>query len=229
MFQIRDAGSACEDASFITAAFDSSLPFLSETGNIGQWGTLPFSQRDGFLEGTQNDIEQSEIFRLSGQGEWRRVFIAEIEETHSSSDIVDLQRRKDDNTGKMFVSVGAAMILDDEFASHIRSVAVLEPHVAAAEKHGSFVFLDFLVADHRVPSAKRKSAGLALLERVKTYAYEHGKQAIFLDCWTGGTDKLVRYYESAGFIPVEDFVYNKKNGDVWPGRLFRLDLAPTLP
>ncbi|RKL23584.1 hypothetical protein BFJ72_g14446 [Fusarium proliferatum] len=229
MFLVRDAWSSCEDADFITAAFDSSLPFLTETGNTGQWGTIPFSQRNGFLEGTQTDIEQSEIFRLSGQGERRRVFIAEIEETHFGSDIVDLHRRKDDNTGEIFVSVGAAMILDDEFASHTRSVTVLEPHIAAAKKRGGFAFLDFLVADHRVPSAKRKGVGLALLERVKTYAYEHGKQAIFLDCWTGGTDKLVRYYESAGFSPVADFGYRKRNGDVWPGRLFRLDLAPRLP
>ncbi|KAI1038862.1 hypothetical protein LB503_007961 [Fusarium chuoi] len=228
MFQIRDAESTHEDAVFITAAFDSSLPFLNETGNTGQWGTVPFSQRDGFLDGTRDDIAQSEVFRLSGQGERRRVFVAEFEKTHSGNDVVDLHCRKD-HTGKAFISVGAAMILDDEFASHICSVAALEPHIAAAKKDLGFVFLDFLVADHRVPSAKRKGVGLALLERVKTYAYEHGKQAIFLDCWTGGTDKLLRYYESAGFSAVVDFEYNKKNGDVWPGRLFRLDLAPTLP
>ncbi|KAM0487370.1 hypothetical protein ACHAP7_001882 [Fusarium lateritium] len=190
MFLIRDA-SSCEDADFITAAFDSSLPFLTETGNTGQWGTLPFSQRDGFLEGTREDITQSEIFRLSGQGQRRRVFIAEIEETHSSSDVVNLHHRKDHHTGKTFVSVGAAMVLDDEFASHTRSVAVLDSHIAAAEKNGGFVFLDFLIADHHVPSARRKGAGLALLECVKAYASEHGKLAIFLDCWTGGTDKLV--------------------------------------
>ncbi|KAF5251984.1 hypothetical protein FANTH_2938 [Fusarium anthophilum] len=228
MLQIRDAASASEDAAFITAGFDSSLPFLSETGNTGQWGTVPFSKRDGFLEGTRDDITQSETFRVSSQGQRRRVFIAEIEETHSSNNLADLHRRKDDHTGKIFVSVGAAMILDDEFASHIRSVTVLEPHIAAAEKRGGFVFLDFLIADHRVPSAQRKGAGLALLEHVKAYACQHGKLAIFLDCWTGGTDKLVRYYESAGFSPVADFEYHKRNGDVWPGRLFRLDLAPTL-
>ncbi|KAG5794234.1 hypothetical protein H9Q69_006695 [Fusarium xylarioides] len=192
MFQIRDAGSTSKDAEFITAAFDSSLPFLNETGNTGQWGTIPFSQRNGFLEGTQDDITQSEIFRLSGQGQRRRVFIAEIEETHSDSDIVDLYRRKDD-MGRIFVPVGAAMILDDEFASHIRSVPVLHPHIAAAEENGGFVFLDFLITDHRVPSERRKGAGLALLEHVKAYANDHGKRAIFLDCWTRGTDKLVRY------------------------------------
>ncbi|PNP74982.1 hypothetical protein FNYG_11629 [Fusarium nygamai] len=228
MFQIRDAGSAYEDAEFITAAFDSSLPFLNETGNTGQWGKIPFSQRDGFLEGTRDDIAQSETFRRSGQGERRRVFIAEIEKTYSENDVADLHRRNDD-TSKTFVSVGAAMILDDDFANHTRSVVVLEPHIAAAENHGGFVFLDFLIADHRVQSAMRKGAGLALLEHVKAYASEHGKRAIFLDCWTGGTDKLVRYYESAGFSPVQDFEYNKKNGDVWPGRLFRLDLAPAIP
>ncbi|KAF5964575.1 hypothetical protein FBULB1_12702 [Fusarium bulbicola] len=228
MFQIRDAGSPSQDAAFITAAFDSSLPFLSETGNTGQWGTSPFSQRGGFLEGTRDDITQSEIFRLSSQGQRRRVFIADVEETHSSNDLPDLHHRKD-HTGRICVSVGAAMILDDEFASHIRSVAVLEPHITAAEKRGGFVFLDFLIADHRVPSAQRKGAGLALLEHLKAYAYQNGKLAIFLDCWTGGTDKLVRYYESAGFSPVADFEYHKRNGDIWPGRLFRLDLAPTLP
>ncbi|KAF5573446.1 acyl n-acyltransferase [Fusarium pseudoanthophilum] len=229
MFQIRDAESISKDAGFITAAFDSSLPFLNETGNTGQWGTVPFSKRDGFLQGTREDIKQSEIFQLSGQGERRRIFIAESEETHFGDDSVDLHRRKDHDTGRTFVSVAAAMILDEEFASHTRSVAVLKPHIAAAEKRGGFVFLDFLIADHRVPSAQRKGAGMALLEHVKAYASEHGKRAIFLDCWIGGTDKLVRYYESAGFSPVQDFEYNKKNGDVWPGRLFRLDLAPILP
>ncbi|KAF5642061.1 hypothetical protein F52700_3243 [Fusarium sp. NRRL 52700] len=228
MFQIRDAGLTFEDAEFITAAFDSSLPFLAETGNTGQWGTIPYSQRPGFLEGTRDDITQSESFQLSRQGQRRRVFIAEIEENKSSNDVIELYRRQDAHTGKTFVSVGAAMILDDEFASHIRSVSVLEPHIATAEKRGGFVFVDFLIADHRVPSARRKGAGLALLEHVKAYAYEHGKLAIFLDCWTGGTDKLVRYYESAGFSPVADFDYHKRNGDVWPGRLFRLDLAPIL-
>ncbi|KAG9503565.1 hypothetical protein J7337_003516 [Fusarium musae] len=229
MFQIRDVGSGLRDAEFITVAFDSSLPFLDETGNAGQWGTVPFSERKGFLEATREDIKQSEIFKLSGQGERRRIFIAEIEETNSGTDLVELHRRKDDHTGKTFVSVGAAMILDDEFASHIRSIAVLEPYIAAAEKRGGFVFLDFLITDHRVPSAQRKGAGLALLDHVKTYASEHGKRGIFLDCWTGGTDKLVRYYESAGFSPVQDFEYNKKSGDVWPGRLFRLDSASILP
>ncbi|KAF5529850.1 acyl n-acyltransferase [Fusarium napiforme] len=227
MFQI-DAGSAFKDAEFITAAFDSSLPFLTETCNKGQWGAIPFSQRPGFLEGTRDDIAQSETFRLSSQGERRRIFIAEIEETHSENG-VDLNRWRDHGTGKTFVSVGAVMILDDEFASHTCSVTVLKPLIAAAEKHGGFVFLDFLITDHRVPPAQRKGAGLALLEHIKTYAYEHRKRAIFLDCWTGGTDKLVRYYESAGFSPVQDFEYNKKNGDVWPGRLFRLDLTPRLP
>ncbi|KAF4415494.1 hypothetical protein FACUT_13355 [Fusarium acutatum] len=244
MIQIRDAGLSCEDADFITAAFDSSLPFLNETGNTGQWGTIPFSQRPGFLTGTRDDIAQSEVFRLSGQRQRRRVFIAEIEERHTGNNVVDLYRRKDDHTDKTFVSVGAAMILDDEFASHTRSVAILKPLIAAAEKNGGFVFLDFLVADHRIPSAQRKGTGLALLEHIEAYANEHGKLAIFLDCWTGGTDKLVRYvgvyfsngvissriedlryYESAGFSPVQDFEYKKRNGDVWPGRLFRLDLA----
>ncbi|KAF5618851.1 acyl n-acyltransferase [Fusarium tjaetaba] len=229
MFQIRDAGSGLRDAEFITAAFDSTLPFLNETGNTGQWGTVPFSKRDGFLQGTREDIKQSETFRLIGQGERRRIFIAEIEETHFGDDAVNLHRRKDHETGRTFVSVGAAMILDDEFANHTRSVTVLKPHIAAAEERAGFVFLDFLITDHRVPSAQRKGAGLALLEHVKTYASEYGKRAIFLDCWTGGTDKLVRYYESAGFSPVQDFEYKKKNGDVWPGRLFRLDLAPILP
>ncbi|KAM0255786.1 hypothetical protein ACHAPA_012381 [Fusarium lateritium] len=202
MFLIRDA-SSCEDADFITAAFDSSLPFLTETGNTGQWGSLPFSQRDGFLEGTREDITQSEIFRLSDQGQRRRVFIAEIEETHSSSNVVNLHHRKDHHTGKTFVSVGAAMVLDDEFASHTRSVAVLDSHIAAAEKNGGFVFLDFLIADHHVPSARRKGAGLALLEHVKAYASEHGKLAIFLDCWTGGTDKLVKLH----CLSIRFFVY----------------------
>ncbi|KAM0345619.1 hypothetical protein ACHAPU_006272 [Fusarium lateritium] len=224
MFRIRDAGSTLRDAEFITAAFDSCLPFLTQTGNTGQWGTTPFSQKDGFLEGIADDIAQSEIFRLNGQGQRRRIFIAEIEDFNDSNKVKGLHRRSDD-MGRSLVAVGAAMILDNEFASHTHSIAVLGPHIAAAEQGGNFIFLDFLIADHRVGSAGRKGAGVALLEHIKAYAHQHEKSAMFLDCWTGGTDNLVRYYENVGFNRVEDFQYKKKNGDVWPGRLFRLDIA----
>ncbi|KAF5656814.1 hypothetical protein FHETE_10788 [Fusarium heterosporum] len=171
-----------------------------------------------------DDISQSEIFRRSGEGQRRRIFIAEIEDVDDSSEVREIHRRKDEK-GRCFTAVGAAMILDNEFASHTRSIPILSPYIAAAEQDWSFVFLDFLITDHRVEPARRKGAGEALLENIKAYARQHRKSCIFLDCWTGGTENLIRYYEAAGFHPVEDFQYKKRNGDIWPGRLFRLDLV----
>lgn len=192
MFSIHSAGLTPTDVDFIVAAMDSCLPVLAKNGNVGQWGTTPFSKQDGFLEATRHDVAQAERFRLTGQGERLRIFMARVMENESETKgdlhhITDLTEHE-----VALLTVGAVVIRDDEFAKHVIASKPLAPYVAAAKAAGGFVFIDLLIADHRVDPAKRKGSGRALIEHVKEYAREHGKRTVLVDCWAGGNGRLGR-------------------------------------
>ncbi|KAK7393966.1 hypothetical protein QQX98_013253, partial [Neonectria punicea] len=165
----------------------------------------------------------SEKFRDTGQGERVRTFIAEVEDDATGALDHGLARRVDAQ-GTTYVSVGAVKLRDDHFARHILSPENLKPHVVAATEAGSFVFLDVLVADHRVDK-RRKGAGIALVDMVKQYAMERAKRTIWVDCWAGGTGRLLQYYQDVGFTPVDDFEVPSRNGTMWKGKIFRMDLV----
>ncbi|KAH6990305.1 hypothetical protein EDB80DRAFT_169021 [Ilyonectria destructans] len=222
-FYIRDAAASSHDAQFIIDAFDSTIPHLAATGNAGQWGSEPFSRNPSFGQAIRDAVAQSENFRDTGHGERVRILIAEIEDDATGT-LGDGLARRVDELGKTYVSVGAVKLRDDHFATHILSPTNLRPHVAAANEAGSFVFLDVLVADHRVDQ-RRKGVGVALVNKVKQYAIEHGKNTIWVDCWTGGTGRLVQYYEDMGFKPVDSFEIPSRNNTVWEGKVFRMDLV----
>ncbi|KAI8253292.1 hypothetical protein K4K56_008720 [Colletotrichum sp. SAR 10_98] len=77
---IRDASTAEDDVTFIVAAFDSTLAPLAALGSGAMWGSTPFSQKDGFVEGTVKDVRTSERYRATGEGEEAlRIFVAEVE------------------------------------------------------------------------------------------------------------------------------------------------------
>ncbi|KPM44857.1 hypothetical protein AK830_g1742 [Neonectria ditissima] len=221
-FYIRDAGALRHDAQFIIDAFDSAIPHLTAAGSAAQWGTEPFSTNPSFRQSIRDAVAQSEKFRDTGQGEQVRTFIAEVE--HDATGALDhgLARRVDAR-GTTYVSVGAVKLRDDHFARHVLSSETLKPHVTAATEAGSFVFLDVLVADHRVDE-RRKGAGAALVDKVKQYAMEREKKTIWVDCWAGGTGRLVQYYQDVGFKPVDDFEVPSKDGSMWHGKIFRMDL-----
>ncbi|KAM4067018.1 hypothetical protein HRG_001028 [Hirsutella rhossiliensis] len=232
-FQVRD-GTSPDDADFIVAAFDSSIAYLDSTGNGGQWGTQLFSSSSGFLESTRHDIEQSVNFSQTGQGERIRVFIAQVDDaaaggrdskSDSDSDNDGLSRTTDRKQGKTMLSVGAMTIRDNEFARFIDlDGGDLKPHVDAARGAGGFVFVDVVVTDYRAGAARR-GAGCALLDKAKEYARDRGTTAVYLTCWTGGTGKLVPYYEKHGFKAIQAFGFDRKDGSVWPGMLMRLSIS----
>ncbi|KAH6880129.1 hypothetical protein B0T10DRAFT_148750 [Thelonectria olida] len=247
-FYIRDAGASshAQDAQFIVDAFDSAIPHLTAAGSAGQWGSEPLSRNPNFHTVIRDALLQSEKFRDTGLGEERvRVFVAEVEvdstvdgpsaatlddnlESENSPEAVDrlqLARRLHQESGKTFLSVGAAKLRDDSFANHVLYPDNLRTHTDAATKAGSFVFLDFLVADHRVLGERRKGAGGALIDRVKQYAMQHGKRTIWVDCWAGGSGRLVQYYQDMGFTLVEKFEVPRRDSTMWQGNLFRMDVA----
>ena len=188
-FHFRNAGSSPSDADFIVAAFDSTIPYLQSTGNGGQWGTQLFSEKDGFIECTRDDVERSETFRQTDQGERMRTFIAQVHDTEYSDSDDGFVRYVDDE-GKTFLPVGAVTVRDNEFCKHVLANEELKPHVKQAKEAGGFLFIDVLITDHRV-GLRRRGAGSALIEKVKEHAREKGKPTIYLDSWTGGTGKMV--------------------------------------
>jgi len=55
---------------------------------------------------------------------------------------------------------------------------------------GGFIYVDVVVTDFRT-GKRRAGAGAALLQAAKEYARDRGRRSVYLDCWTGGTGKLV--------------------------------------
>ncbi|MGN9847028.1 GNAT family N-acetyltransferase [Nonomuraea sp. H19] len=63
-----------------------------------------------------------------------------------------------------------------------------------------------------------QGVGRILLERAYAEAIERGIGPIRLDCWAGGDQRLIRYYERAGFVRTERFFLPKVlNG--WEGQV----------
>lgn len=196
-FHIRNAGISPRDAQFIIDAFDSSIPHLTASGNAGQWGSEPFSEKPRFCQATRDDVLQSERFRETGQGERLRIFIAEVKEPLAGA--VDAACEGQDNhlawrvdeLGDRYLGVGAVTVRDEHFAPHILISDDLQSHVAVAKADGNFVFLNVIITDHRVDE-RRRGSGAAMIDKVKQYAAEKEKKTIWLDCWLGGNERLAQ-------------------------------------
>ncbi|KAM0341558.1 hypothetical protein ACHAPU_010008 [Fusarium lateritium] len=225
-FSIRDARASFNDAQFIIDAFDSTLPHLAAAGNSGQWGTEPLSKKKGFIQGIHDTVAKSEKFLETGTGDPVRVFIAEVEDDHSSSDTskVDGVARRVDEDGKVLVSVGFVKVLDQQFVSYLKASDGLKDVVLPASEKGRFVFLQYLVTDHRVGD-KRRGAGAALLQKVKEYTAEHDWKTVWIDCWDGGNGQLVQYYVDRGFQIMGSFEDSDETDETpWKGKLLRIQL-----
>ena len=190
-FSIREASTHLDDANLLVAIFDSTIPFLETTGNGEQWGNVLFSAKEGFLQSTQDDVAQSERYARTGEGEAKRVFIAEIEDEQGDANTSNLARRHDEG-GRTYLPVASVMIRDNHFAQHIRDNQCLKEWTSTAIAEQSFIYLDVLIVDFRTGQG-RTGAGAALVEHVKEYAKARGHKAIYVDCWVGGTQKLLRY------------------------------------
>ncbi|WUH97050.1 GNAT family N-acetyltransferase [Spirillospora sp. NBC_00431] len=59
------------------------------------------------------------------------------------------------------------------------------------------LFLEALVIDRRVAGL---GVGKALLDQARAEAAERGIDLLRVQCWAGGDQGLVRYYERAGFV-----------------------------
>ena len=70
----------------------------------------------------------------------------------------------------------------------------------------------------RFPAAR--GAGRMLLRHAEARAIEEGVERVRVDCYAGDDRALVNFYVSAGFTPIDTFVY----GGTWPGQVLELRL-----
>lgn len=190
MFVIRPAGLFPNDADFFIATFDATIEHLKSIGHEGQWGTTPFSQKEGFIETTKQDVVQSERFRKTKDGERLLLWIAE--NTNVDEPIVhqDGQFGRLDDNRQPRLSVGAAMIRDNQVPEHIHALPDIHKTISEAESRG-YIFLDVLMAYYGALPEHRKGSGSALINHAKRYAIEHEKSTIFVEVWTGGNKRLL--------------------------------------
>lgn len=241
-FQIRDQALQ-EDADFILEAFDATLPHLASIGSGSQWGSEPRSTNEQHIKKIREAIEKAR----SGTSDNNAVFIAEL--PINTNDDLDpavaaagRTRKAEDN--QQMLQVGAAAV-QGSFPAYVAEQENLEEYVRAAVERADYLYLFVLVSDFRV-GALRKGVGAALARRVREYAGEKGKKAVYLDCWAGNGERLVgyvfqmlhiyvvfvqrvglildRFYKSQGYVPVDDFHIKKEDGTVWHGKLLRMDV-----
>ncbi|UZJ54931.1 hypothetical protein CBS101457_004251 [Exobasidium rhododendri] len=112
---------------------------------------------------------------------------------------------------------GAAIIEDEHCPDYI-----LESQEACKELTGvsNFLYLNVLVT-HKGDALQMKGSGDALVEHVKLQAKGRGKKTVFVDCWSGNSGALTRYYVKHGFRPLCGFSKMSKHveGVLWQGTL----------
>ncbi|OAA76728.1 Acyl-CoA N-acyltransferase [Akanthomyces lecanii RCEF 1005] len=222
-FHIRDAGTSPIDLDAIMGSLDASVHHLASNGNGEQWGPKLFSERDGYREDVGEDLKTSENYRLTGQGQAKRTFIAEVEDANAED---GLPRRVDEN-GISWLPVGNLEIAENNLGDYFTDMAELQPYLEEAKSiEGGFLCIVFVMSDARA-GERAKGSGAAQVEYAKQYARERGMKALYLDCWVGGTLGLVNYYESLGFTPIGDYSFERprsKSKSTWNGRVFRMSL-----
>ncbi|KAI8935116.1 hypothetical protein NX059_007710 [Plenodomus lindquistii] len=173
------------DPPFILSAFDSALPHLSKIGSSAQWGTTPRSTQPLYIDRINSAVETAR----SGTSNTEAVFIAELP-INNDFDTSTASVRIDDNDGKKMLKAGAAVVTGS-FPGYVLDQVNLAGLARDASQRGDFIYLSVLVSDFRI-GAVRRGAGGVLLQRVKQYAREIGKVAVYLDCWAGNGGGLVR-------------------------------------
>ncbi len=196
-FRIRDALSSPSnaDAKFITSAFDSCIPHLGTIGSAAQWGTEPLSTaRPDLLNRHVTAIADAEKYRLTGSGPAVRVLIAEA--------LVPAASGEEAQT--VAVPVGAATLRGGYLPGYVRDQENLRDITGKllAGEEGEFMFLEILVTDFSEATREhRKGAGAALVKFAGEWVErELGMGVMYVDCWAGNEEKLVRYVTKAEYI-----------------------------
>ena len=168
-------------------------------------GNEPFSQREGQREDVDKIIRKSELSLENDE----RTFLAEVH--------LGLGGAGAEKGGK--VRVGAA-IIQDRLPEYLAQHEDLKEKLANMEE---ILYLEVLIAVQR-QATKFRGAEATLVEGVKSRAKRKGKKAVYVDVWASNARRLNAYYERLGFGLVGDFGLKRRNGSVWPGSLYLIEV-----
>jgi len=185
----RDAETSPGDGQFIVDAFDSTLPYLTSIGSGEQWGSVPFSERPGFIQETLDSVSQSEEFCRTGTGEAIRVLLCEFEITQEL--LPTGSRIRTDDSGNLVCSVGTAVLRENWIPSYISEHITLNDRLAEQRLKDGFIYLEVMVTDYRL-GLYRRGAGAALIQAAKEYGKLKGKKILYVDAWAGNGRRLVQ-------------------------------------
>ncbi|CZS89964.1 uncharacterized protein RCO7_02332 [Rhynchosporium graminicola] len=226
-----------KDGPSIIAIFDACLPYLSTIGSIEQWGLVPFSQREGWLEETMKQLADAEHYHLTGESEEGsvnerlRLFVvevgSEVETKPEAETKVDGDVRGFDsvNTGSGSQLAGIVFVRAEWVPSYITS----QSHISISDtERVSSIYLEVMVSDPLIG----KGAGKALIEGVCEFGRSLGKTVLYVDGWVGNEKKLIRgklsgfgrYYEKQGFQLIADFSLPRKGKVPWLGALMKMNI-----
>ncbi|KAL2072899.1 hypothetical protein VTL71DRAFT_12242 [Oculimacula yallundae] len=188
-FKFREAVDT--DGPFIVSTFDAALLYLASIGSHEQWGSVPFSRQEGWVEETMQQLVDSEHHRLtgkkgSGDNGGLRIFVVELEcqieatePKHGSCRIVD---------GCRFLLAGVAFVREQWIPSYIAEQSHIQ--IGDAERASS-IYLEVMVSDNRIGELNR-GAGPALIRGVREFGRKLGKKVLYVDGWAGNERKLIR-------------------------------------
>lgn len=188
-FVFRDGGSDSGDVDAIMNSLDASLIHLKGTGNVGQWGERKFSDRPGYRDGVTEDLEISEKSRLEGTGNAKRTLMLETSTFDRADHPVSTRT---DSHGTTWLQVGSLELWENEMAEHLYDIDVLKSSLDEAKSlPEGYLYLNFLLSDFRAGEHSR-GVGKAMIEYSKDWARKRGMKTIYLDCWVGGTRKILK-------------------------------------
>jgi ribosomal protein S18 acetylase RimI-like enzyme len=162
-----------DDADMLLSLFDDAVQWLAERGQVGQWGSEPWSQ------------QPERVNRIRAMSAENELLFAEIEG-----------------------ETAGALVLTEHAPEYVpRSEEDRELYVLVLVTARAFT---------------GRGIGRRLLRHAFSTAQERGISLVRVDCWAGAEGRLVAYYRSAGFAPVQIFDYKG-----WPGQVLehRVDAA----
>jgi GNAT superfamily N-acetyltransferase len=184
-----------EDALAVIRLMDIATEWLVSQGREGQWGKEKHYKNPTRVKQAEDFVENATTWLAVHEAE-----LAAYRPPQEGADVIEDSADSETRKGLIAGIVGAVTV--GQASSYVAPATVPE------------LYVSFLCADRRF-----KGVGSVLLKKAKDLARDAGVAQMRVDCYAGDDGKLVRYYESQGFVKVEDFVVKG-----WPGALLILRL-----
>ena len=93
--------------------------------------------------------------------------------------------------GKRLLSVGACFVRRNWWPGYVKGHDNTKAIYEEENSDGTSFYVEILISDFRTGTA-RKGAGGVLLQRARDYSSSQGAKALYLDCWAGNGESLVK-------------------------------------